>query len=95
MRDMKSVIECIQEGFASLGNGFSWLRDGFSTLSAAACGEYDGESEEMKALRQEIMTMDLSPRSDKLNLIKDRDNVRGDRKRAFERVAPELWPNVK
>ncbi|OAV70075.1 hypothetical protein Barb6XT_00111 [Bacteroidales bacterium Barb6XT] len=65
----------------------TFLKNGFSVFRSASQGEYSGDSEAIREIRNEIMQTERSFADDKKNLRQDRSNIERDMRKSFNKIA--------
>lgn len=65
-----------------------FLKKGFSVLRNASNNRYNQHNEAIEEIRKEMMgSTSSTPADDKRNLMRDKKNVAGDCRRAYEKIA--------
>lgn len=63
-----------------------FVANGFRTFRSAACGNYNGESDAVKAIRQEMFSQPSGRAADKMNMRRDRMMVSRDIRFSFNNI---------
>lgn len=66
---------------------FKVLKAGFSNLSYSSRGEYRERTDEVKAIRHEMLTQESAPAKTKQKFASDRKNIGNDMRRAASKIA--------